>query len=124
MENTIQVSGYGYIIINSIGNVFDRRLKYYSLKYLENNAEMFNVKFDIRTFTSLLSSLFAMQSYIQGDENYQGVIPIYPENGTNISIFRNKGDECVTIFIAGSGFKMENGYIGRIFSLVEEIFLE
>ena len=124
IEEIIQVSGYGYIVISVLANVFDKRLRYYSLKYIEGGAEMLNVKFDIRTLSSILTSLFSIQSYIQGDEVFVEDIVIYPNCRDSINISRHRGTDYVTVSYNNLGFKIDNGYIGRVFSNIEDIFLD
>lgn len=137
MKKVIRLDSGRYIEINSYENKFSNT-RFFILEYVELNTKIFSITLDINSFTSLFTTFYSLE-HLDHNTSYQNIINIPITNAINfntknsIIILKNANSDYFDLIIEISDIitnaiyarytiKINTGYIGMIFTVLEKLF--
>jgi hypothetical protein len=134
MNNRVYIDeGCSFIEVNIMQGTFSP-IKFYEFKYGELERIIASYNLSINTFTSIFSSIYSIGNSIQLNLPYYNTIyfigqVLVTEPANKINISRQMDSDYISIAFSKDNetpfitIKITNGYVGRLFSFMEEIFL-
>ena len=115
-----------HLEIEPIRSLFNKRVINYSFAYYENGIPIIkNLMIDANAMMSLLNCFFSLQCSIQNDLDHCEFIQANRVADCEFHIRRFEEESNVIFSINDiATFRIDNSYVGRIFTSLESIFLE